>query len=418
MVPIKPMKRYRAMAFLLVVGWLLLPHLVHAQDRPVKEFTMVVQEKTIQLLDDPKKEATVWAYGLEGQDATVPGPVIRVQVGDLVRVHFKNTHRLPHTIHFHGTHPFNMDGNGQRALGKEQVQLPGETYTYEFVARDPGYYLYHCHFNTAVHIDHGMYGLFVVEDPAWPRVDRELITFWDEWDLEGDGEDDTHTINSRSAPFYRPFEAKAGETIRLILANMGWNFHTPHLHGHTWKVVDPGNLRDVLSSNPNGVVTIGPAEIKVVEFMPRHEGTWLFHCHVVPHVADDDKYPRGMLTILNVRKVEGPVGAQARSGPDAQRAGAGAQETIPAPLDLKQVASLGGIPDRGSDVYNSKCKSCHAPFGRGEYGPKLAGNPILHEPERFWTTVLNGRGANMPAWRDVLSPQQIADVLAWLKTLR
>ncbi len=419
MVPMKPMKPHIVIvAFLLLVGLLLLPALVDAQDRPVKEFTMVVQQKTIQLLDDPKKEVTVWAYGLEGQDATVPGPVIRVQVGDLVRVHFKNTHRLPHTIHFHGTHPFNMDGNGQRALGKEQVQLPGETYTYEFVARDPGYHLYHCHFNTVVHIDHGMYGLFVVEDPAWPRVDRELITFWDEWDLDADGKDDAHTINSRSAPFYRPFEVKAGETIRLILANMGWDFHTPHLHGHTWKVVDPGNLRDVLYSNPNGVVTIGPAEIKVVEFMPRHEGTWLFHCHVVPHVADDDKYPRGMLTILNVRKAEGPVGAQAKPDPDVQRADAMAQETTAEPLDLKQVASLTGVPDRGSDLYKSKCKSCHAAFGRGEYGPKLAGNPILLEPERFWTTVLNGRGANMPAWRDELSPQQIADVLAWLKTLR
>ncbi len=38
-----------------------------AQNRPVKEFTMVVQEKAISLMDDPKKAVTVWAYGLEGQ---------------------------------------------------------------------------------------------------------------------------------------------------------------------------------------------------------------------------------------------------------------------------------------------------------------------------------------------------------------
>jgi mono/diheme cytochrome c family protein/plastocyanin len=389
-----------------------------AAEQPVKEFTMVVQEKTIQLLDDPKKEVTVWAYGLEGQEATVPGPVIRVQVGDLVRVHFKNTHRLPHTIHFHGMHPFNMDGNGQRALGKEQVQLPGESYTYEFVARDPGYYLYHCHFNTAVHMDHGMYGLFIVEDPAWPHVDRELITFWDEWDLDGDGKDDAHTINTRSAPDYAPFEIATGQKVRLILANIGWVLHTPHLHGHTWTLVDPGNLREMLSSNPNGVVSIGPAEVKVVEFMPRREGTWLFHCHVVPHVADDDTYPRGMLTILKVRKADGLTAALGEPLTPSDQPVARMEEKTPETVDMKMVASLAGNPDRGFDVYDSKCKSCHAPFARGEYGPKLAGNPILHQPERFWTTVLNGRGANMPAWRDVLSPQQIADVHAWIKTVR
>lgn len=410
---------HRAIPFVFGLGvWLLLLEPSDAAEGAVREFTMVVQENTIPLLNDPKKEVTVWAYGLDGQPATVPGPVIRVQVGDLVRVHFKNTHRLPHTIHFHGSHPFNMDGNGQRGLGKEQVQLPGESYTYEFVAEDPGYYLYHCHFNTAVHIDHGMYGLFVVEDPAWPRVDRELITFWDEWDTNGDGEDDAHTINTRSAPDYVPFDVSAGEKVRLVLANIGWDLHTPHLHGHTWTVVDPGNMRDVLYSNPNGVVTIGPAEIKVVEFMARHEGTWLFHCHVVPHVSDDDKYPRGMLTIVNVRKTDKATAASGQPQLEPQSPAAGLEEKAADVLELRQLASPAGNPARGLNVYDAKCKSCHAPFARGEYGPKLAGNPILQEPERFWATVLNGRGANMPAWRNVLTPQQIADVLAWLKTVR
>lgn len=392
-----------------------------SEDRPVREFTMTVQERTVRLLDDPVKDVTVWAYGLEGEEATVPGPVIRVQSGDLVRVTFKNTHSLPHTIHFHGTHPFEMDGNGQRALGREQLQLPGESYTYEFVAGAPGYYLYHCHFNTAVHIDHGMYGLFVIEDPAWPAVDREIITFWDEWDTDGDGVSDTHTVNTRSAPSYRPLEANTGDKIRLVLANMGWELHTPHLHGHTWDLIDPGNLRDVLSSQPNGVVSIGPAEIKVVEFIPDQAGVWLFHCHVVPHVADDGVYPRGMLTVLDVGRT--PRRADATI-PDASPAPPGTGETVPKqaapgePIDLQLVASLQGDPDRGFDIYDAKCKSCHAPFARGEYGPKLAGNPILQQPERFWSTVLNGRGGNMPAWRGQLSLQQIADVLAWLQSVR
>ena len=126
---------------------------------------MTVKETTITLLDNPQKQVTVWAYTLKGTKPSVPGPHIRVSKGDLVRIHFTNTHNLPHTMHFHGVHPFNMDGNGQRDMGVEQLQMPGESYTYEWVAEDPGFYFYHCHFDTANHLDHGMYGLFVVEDP-------------------------------------------------------------------------------------------------------------------------------------------------------------------------------------------------------------------------------------------------------------
>ncbi|HSF09108.1 MAG TPA: multicopper oxidase domain-containing protein, partial [Nitrospirales bacterium] len=166
-------------------------HIIYAEEVPVKEFSITVEEMTITLLEDPKKEVTVWAYALKGEKPSVPGPVIRVNKGDLVKVHFTNTHHLPHTMHFHGVHPFNMDGNGQRTMGREQLQMPGESYTYEWVAEDPGYYLYHCHFDTANHMDHGMYGLFVVEDPAWPQVDQEFVTFWDEWDTNDDGHYDT-----------------------------------------------------------------------------------------------------------------------------------------------------------------------------------------------------------------------------------
>lgn len=272
-----------------------------AHERPVKEFQMEVREKTIDLLKDPKKQVTVWAYGLVGEEATVPGPVIRVQVGDLVRVRFNNTHTVPHTIHFHGPHPFDMDGNGIRDFGEGQVQYPGETYTYEFMATKAGYFFYHCHYNTPTHIDHGMYGLFIVEDPAWPKADQEFLTFWDEWDMTGDGQYDTHTINTRSFPDALPLKATVGEKLRIVLANIGYQFHTPHLHGGVWSIIDSGDPRKVLANDRNSVVTVGPGEIKVVELIPEHEGTWLFHCHVVPHVADDKRYPRGMLTLLSVK---------------------------------------------------------------------------------------------------------------------
>ncbi len=412
-------KQYLILTLIICLSGASMVDSLHAQERPVREFLMTVQETTMTLLKEPKKEVTVWAYALKGEKPSVPGPVIRVNKGDLVKVHFTNTHQLPHTIHFHGVHPFNMDGNGQRTMGREQLQMPGETYTYEWVAEDPGYYLYHCHFDTANHIDHGMYGLFVVEDPAWPKVDRELVTFWDEWDTNGDGLYDTHTINSRSAPDYTPIKANRGDRIRLILANIGFEFHTPHLHGQKWVEVNAGNPGLPGWDNPNGVLSIGPAEIKVVEFEAKYEGTWLFHCHVVPHVADDRKYPRGMLTLLQVTAESTMASPQGVLQPesDAPRAHLPSTSEVASIPDFSGREFPVGLADRGYKVYDKNCKACHGALAKGEYGPKLQQNPILQDNDKFWTTVLEGRG-NMPPWKDRLSTQQISDVQAYLKTLK
>ncbi len=394
-------------------------HIIYAEEVPVKEFSITVEEITITLLENPKKEVPVWAYALKGEKPSVPGPVIRVNKGDLVKVHFTNTHQLPHTMHFHGVHPFNMDGNGQRTMGREQLQMPGESYTYEWMAEDPGYYLYHCHFDTANHMDHGMYGLFIVEDPIWPQVDQEFVTFWDEWDTNDDGHYDTHTINSRSAPDFSPMKTNVGDRVRIILANIGFEFHTPHLHGQKWKEVNAGNPRLPGLDNPNGVLSIGPAEIKVVEFVTNHAGTWLFHCHVVPHVADDRKYPRGMLTLLKVFGEPHMSSTQPASNQSVQddQSGVSQNSQVASIPDYQGREFPSGLAERGYDVYDKNCKACHGALAKGEYGPALQQNPILQNNDMFWTTILKGRG-NMPAWEGRITSQQIADVQAYLKTLK
>ncbi len=59
----------------------------------------------------PGVDVDIWAFSAgPGTDPTIPGPLIRVNKGDLVRVHFRNTHARPHTLHFHGFHPVRFDG--------------------------------------------------------------------------------------------------------------------------------------------------------------------------------------------------------------------------------------------------------------------------------------------------------------------
>jgi cytochrome c oxidase cbb3-type subunit 3 len=101
--------------------------------------------------------------------------------------------------------------------------------------------------------------------------------------------------------------------------------------------------------------------------------------------------------------------------PDQEPAPAAAAE--PLRVETSVTGRPAGEAGRGEIVYANNCQACHGSGATGGVGPKLAGNAILGDDERFLETVLHGRGA-MPAWESVLSMQDIADVRAWLQAAR
>ncbi|MGE3977763.1 MAG: cytochrome c [Nitrospira sp.] len=76
-----------------------------------------------------------------------------------------------------------------------------------------------------------------------------------------------------------------------------------------------------------------------------------------------------------------------------------------------------GRAENGKALYGAHCADCHGAQGEGHDAPSLAANPILTMNLVFVELVRQGRG-NMPPWDSALSPQEIADIQAWLKTLR
>ena len=72
---------------------------------------------------------------------------------------------------------------------------------------------------------------------------------------------------------------------------------------------------------------------------------------------------------------------------------------------------------RGEGLYNASCVVCHGPGAAGGIGPRLAGSPILSNEQAFWRTVYDGRHV-MPPLKGAVTEQQMADIQAWLKTLR
>jgi mono/diheme cytochrome c family protein len=76
-----------------------------------------------------------------------------------------------------------------------------------------------------------------------------------------------------------------------------------------------------------------------------------------------------------------------------------------------------GDSNRGERLYQASCIVCHGSRATGGVGPRLAGNPVLSNEKIFWTVVYEGQHA-MPPLNGVITGQQMADIRAWLLTLR
>ena len=113
--------------------------------RTVREFELTAEDTEIEVA--PGIVYPAWAYN--GQ---VPGPTLRATEGERLRIRFKNNSLHPHTIHFHGFHPANMDG-------VFELVGTGQEFVYEFDAEPAGVHLYHCHTSPLrKHIEKGLYG--------------------------------------------------------------------------------------------------------------------------------------------------------------------------------------------------------------------------------------------------------------------
>tara|TARA_R110000772_G_scaffold118901_3_gene224759 strand:+ start:873 stop:2321 length:1449 start_codon:yes stop_codon:yes gene_type:complete len=123
----------------------------------------------------------VWTY-----NGVLPGPMIKAKIGDTVIVHFKNSLPEATSIHWHGLRvPNSMDG----VPGMTQDPVPpGGEFRYEFVVNDAGTYWYHPHVNSTNQVGWGLYGAFVVEDPADPEAfGDELVLLISDISIDNEG---------------------------------------------------------------------------------------------------------------------------------------------------------------------------------------------------------------------------------------
>jgi nitrite reductase (NO-forming) len=260
-------------------------------------------------------------YGYWTFNGKVPGPFVRVRVGDTVEVHLKNSadSSMIHSVDFHAAIG---PGGGAAAL---QVD-PGGEKSMTFKALTPGLYVYHCATPmVAEHIANGMYGLILVE-PAegLPAVDHEFYLMQGEiytdaaFGQHGSQEFSVEKLLHEQPEYFvfngsvgalsrlHPLTAKVGDTVRLFFGVGGPNFSSSfHVIGEIFdKVYSLGGLE---SPALEGIqtVTVPAGGAVITEFKLHVPGNYTLVDHALARME------RGLVGVLHV---EGPANPDIYNG--------------------------------------------------------------------------------------------------------
>ena len=255
-------------------------------------------------------------YRFWGFNGTVPGPMVRVMVGDTVEVHLKNRKdsQESHNIDFHAvTGP----GGGAAMLNTE----PGQESKLRFKALNPGLFVYHCATaspSIPEHISNGMYGVILVEPVGGlKKVDKEYYMMQSEFYTKPGKKGDTlefsfengliehpsHVVyNGMAGSLVKnPLTAKVGDNVRIFFANAGPNHVASwHIIGEIFdKVYTEGSLTTPPLENIQ--TTLVPAAgSTMVEFKVEVPGTYLSVDHSIFRIA------KGAVGLLKVEGAEQP----------------------------------------------------------------------------------------------------------------
>jgi FtsP/CotA-like multicopper oxidase with cupredoxin domain len=150
------------------------------------EVNLVAAPGEVEILDGKKTAVLAYRDGADDDAVgTVPGPLLDVQEGQQVVVHFRNDLEVETTIHWHGIRlEPSMDGS---SISQTPV-APGGEFTYSFVARDPGFYWYHPHLDADEQIEAGLQAPLIVRGGTTPDVSAERLFVLDDIKLESTGE--------------------------------------------------------------------------------------------------------------------------------------------------------------------------------------------------------------------------------------
>jgi nitrite reductase (NO-forming) len=254
----------------------------------VKRFEVDVYEHVTKVSDD-LAPTEVWSYainGVEHRGTGVSEPMV-VEVGDRVRIDLVNGSsermhvRMPHSIDYHSS-----EVNPGEAF---KTIPPGGRHSFEFTAKHPGVFMYHCATDPVLHhTGAGMVGAMIVKAKNLAPVNRELWINQQEFYIGKPGgladmqkmkakQPDVIAFNGYAAQYKKdPIAVKKGERIRMFVLNSGPSIWSAfHVIG---TVFDKTNIEGLVGHDAQ-TVNLAPSQGGWVEFTLDEEGTYPFVTH-------------------------------------------------------------------------------------------------------------------------------------------
>ena len=383
-----------------------------------KEVPLVIDvfDKDVEIASGVMYKA--WPFG-----DTVPGPVVRVKQGQMVKVVLRNKATMHHSIDFHSalTPPNTSFAN----------IMPGEQIEFTFEAKVPGTFIYHCGTEPMLlHMANGMYGAIIVEpaDDPRPKADKEYVLVQGEWytqQISGNlmGPDygkmqkmqpDIVAFNGIAFQYHdHPLTAQPGERVRLHVVNAGPSLWSAfHVVGAIFdKVYPDGDPKHALSNV--STYSIGPGEGIVFDLVIPEKGQYAFVDHSMAHME------KGAMGVLDIRKPGEELGK-----PNITRMEGSAAAPAAAHAPVAHDGPYTFDADRGAQLYTTHCAACHQPTGAGLPGafPPLVKNPavLAADPAKHLHAILHGLSGEvidgvsypspMPPFAAQLSDADVADI--------
>jgi FtsP/CotA-like multicopper oxidase with cupredoxin domain len=265
---------------------------------------------TMEIVDweiTPGKTVKAWTY-----NGTVPGPTLRGEVGDRIRVKFTNKLPMASDVHMHGMVLPN-DQDGVAPLTQPLI-MPGEEYTYEYVVEKPAVAMYHPHHHGQMQVPNGMWGAMIFSPPGGggtgeyqiPRgrtisgvnIPADVKPVMEKNMVLNDAGVIGLSLNGKGFPATEPYNMKVGDWALFHYFNEGYQVHPMHLHQFPQLVIGRDGI-PLESPYWADTLTIAPGERFSVLFQVDKPGVWVWHCHILNH-AESETGMIGMVTAIAV----------------------------------------------------------------------------------------------------------------------
>jgi manganese oxidase len=241
--------------------------------------------------DGEGKYRDAYSFSEAGRAPQSPGPLIRVAQGTEIHATISNV--LPLAAKIYGLHRHPGDA-------KDALRLAaGETRELQFVAGEPGTYLYWASTSDKPQDERDqaetlLSGAFIVDAPGVKAADRVfVIGIWNKGIQGTPDSEEVVSINGKSWPYTERLTYKIGETTHWRILNPTWSDHAMHLHGFFFKVdgVGDGEQYEHYSEEQRRLAVtehIDTGHVFEMTWTPERAGNWLFHCHMMSHITPPD----------------------------------------------------------------------------------------------------------------------------------